>query len=104
MKRLWAICVVILCLVFVVGQWSPSEAQDRTGDRLDALETRVAELETQVAILATPGSVQSGAERGEADEETYTITGEFSLLGSRDSYSLSSSGCYGDGGYDDIYP
>jgi hypothetical protein len=85
--------------VLVVGAFvvfSPATGQDRTEERLSALETRVAVLEQRVKA----GSV--GEATTEVPETTYTLTGEISLLGLDNSFTLTAPSCVGDGGYDDF--
>lgn len=84
-------------LVAAIGIVAPSDAQDRTSQRLDDLETRVAALETQVATLVTPIATSS------AQAQTYTIAGSFELFGEEGTdYYLGPGGCLGQGGYADV--
>lgn len=58
----------------------------------------MADLEATVAVLGG-GTVATPV------IQTYTVHGTFQLGGTKgDDFNLLSSGCYGDGGYDDIYP
>jgi hypothetical protein len=61
-KRIIAVLLVISCVGIIALALRPADAQDQTGDRLSALETRVSALETRVAA-------------GTDDEATYTIHG-----------------------------
>lgn len=91
--------VVMLLAVVAV----PATGQDRTEERLSALETRVAELEA-VVLHDARSSVSSDT------GETYTLTGEFTLNGRSHGtssnpatiYATTRGLCEGTRGFDDL--
>jgi hypothetical protein len=96
--RALAFVVVVIAAVFAIYQ--PATSQDRTGERLDELEQRVADLEATVAVLTVSTTPPSNT----GEELVYTIQGEFSLSGSSgDEFSIRNGRCTGLGGFDDIY-
>jgi hypothetical protein len=100
MHHFRALAYVAVVIVALIAIYQPATSQDRTGERLDELETRVADLEATVAVLTDSPSLTSD----EGEEVLYTIQGEFSLSGtSGDEFSIRSGRCTGLGGYDDIY-
>jgi hypothetical protein len=86
--RAYAVGLVLACFVVVwfgVGLRSePTTAQDQTGDRLSALETRVAELEDRVDVLEGDSpQIQPTIDARDSEAET----GEIVISGTGSSVS-----------------
>lgn len=92
--------VLIVVVLFTMWAW-PSSAQDRTGERLDDLETRVADLEETVEALSRDQS-------GDETDGVHVITGEIRLLGQQDEawvpFGDGGIGCAGTGDYRGLKP
>jgi hypothetical protein len=101
MKRFTAALAIVSVAIVGFVALSPASGQDRTEERLSALETRVAVLEQRVKIDAIGGTDAASSETPAA---TYTLTGEITLYGRDHSRYVTAPACVGVGGYDDLRP
>lgn len=101
MKRLTALVALAAMAFTVFAFFSPATGQDRTEERLSALETRVAVLEGEAGSPA----------RSSTSATSHTITGTITIIGQIVGSSDRTSGviepiddtfCTGGGGFDDI--
>ncbi len=106
-----ALVVLAVILGTVIGARivliSPAaDAQDRTEERLNALETRVAEQDARIQALEDrpegPGRAPTAAGAATPPSPVYTITGDYRLRLDIDGESLLGGSCTGWGVYRDI--
>jgi len=107
MKRL-AVLIAVFLMISISGYLAvliatpsiPASAQDRTEERLDDLETQVADLEETVDALS-----ERAGSNGEPDD-SHVITGEIRFAGNRNDAWIPSNedpnGCAGVGAYSDL--
>lgn len=96
-RWLASVAVASLVVALVVGALvsSPAIGQDRTDERLAALEAQVAELEDRVAAL------EGDDASAEPSGATHTITGSIDLIDPDETWTFG-RGCSGDDGFDDL--
>jgi hypothetical protein len=113
-----ALALIVLAVAGIAVQSAPATAQDRTDERIAALETQVADLEARVAALEKSGAPVSATEADSqgATSGAVTVNGvgstiseDFHLDAGRYEVTLTlDSGCcismflYGQNGSDDL--